>query len=290
MLDFNLFAGLLKMNDVLQKVKELENTKYVIDNEIINKLIGKYKIDEIAGSGLETEKAIRLLNWLSKNTFHNGGMMGNYQGDFEALSLLERSFQTDQEHGLNCVFLSFVLSSLYLSLGMKAFPIWMMPYSPYDSDNHVVVNVYVSDQKKWIMVDPSFGAYFTNEDSVILNTLELREELSLQKKPKLNPEFSYNNTPNEEIKGMIEYYYSYMAKNSYSFIVNKEIVMKNMYDTNSRYIVPRYYNPKKRELENLEFRVREYGENEWTQDRRRNLRSRKFTLTSFENVYRLDEK
>jgi hypothetical protein len=284
-MDFNLFTGILRMNSDFQATDIKTQRKIVVEDEIVSALIDKYDVSSIAGNGTSTSKIVNVLNWLSSNTYHNGGMMANYKGKFDAISLLDRSYQKEQEDGLNCVCLSIILSSIYIALGMKAFPIWMMPYNPYDSDNHVVVNVYNEEQKKWVMVDPSFGAYFQNENGLILDSYEIRDVFSFQERPALNKEFSYNGTPKEEIEGMKNYYYTYMAKNSFSFIVHKEIIMRNMYESSNLYVIPKNYDPKLREKENLEFQVREYGENEWTRNRRDKIMNSKYEIILAENIF-----
>ena len=49
-----------------------------------------------------------------------------------------------------------------------------MPYSPYDFDNHVVVEIY---DKKWIMLDPTIDGIFIDENRTPLSLLEIRENL-----------------------------------------------------------------------------------------------------------------
>ena len=53
-----------------------------------------------------------------------------------------------------------------------------MPYSPYDMDNHVVVEIYDFDLNKWIMLDMSGNGYFVNSDGVPLSVLEIRYNLA----------------------------------------------------------------------------------------------------------------
>ena len=38
-----------------------------------------------------------------------------------------------------------------------------MPMSLGDRDNHVVCEAYARDLGKWIMVDPTYGGYITDE-------------------------------------------------------------------------------------------------------------------------------
>lgn len=56
-----------------------------------------------------------------------------------------------------------------------------MPCSPYDGDNHVVAQVFINELKKWVMLDPTYSAYLTNEQGEPLSLLELRDYFANQK-------------------------------------------------------------------------------------------------------------
>jgi hypothetical protein len=36
---------------------------------------------------------------------------------------------------------------------------YIMPFAPYDTDNHVITHVYIKELKKWIILDPTFASY-----------------------------------------------------------------------------------------------------------------------------------
>ncbi len=65
-----------------------------------------------------------------------------------------------------------------MSLGIYARRVKIMPYSPYDFDNHVVVEIY---DKKWIMLDPTTDGIFIDENRTPLSLLEIREKLANDK-------------------------------------------------------------------------------------------------------------
>ena len=65
-----------------------------------------------------------------------------------------------------------------MSLGIYARRVKIMPYSPYDFDNHVVVEIY---DKKWIMLDPTTDGIFIDENRIPLSLLEIREKLANDK-------------------------------------------------------------------------------------------------------------
>ena len=57
--------------------------------------------------------------------------------------------------------------------------VWIMPCSPYDTDNHVVTEIYDNSLRKWIMLDVTSGGYFTDAAGVPLSVVEIRGKFSL---------------------------------------------------------------------------------------------------------------
>jgi hypothetical protein len=217
------YMGLLdSFSDFRNEVKDY-NPEYVKDEMVSKDLLSKYHIDEIAGSGSDLDKILNLLQWLAKNVNHNGGMLKTYHGKIDAVSLLDHAYHKDVKNGLNCLYLSYVLSECLITLGIKARPISMMPMSPYDDDNHVVVMTYTNALKKWIMVDPTYGSYFLDEHQVILDLIEIREALSKRKIPKMNEAFFYNDLVGDDLVEVKEMYPLYIAKNSFAYYTFEKI-------------------------------------------------------------------
>ena len=80
----------------------------------------------------------------------------------------------------------------FLGLGICARAMSIMPMSPYDRDNHVVCEAYARDLGKWIMVDPTYGGYITDEQGNILNLMEMRECLSNRQTLCYSKNYNYN--------------------------------------------------------------------------------------------------
>ncbi|MBU1019885.1 MAG: transglutaminase-like domain-containing protein [Firmicutes bacterium] len=214
---FETFMGLLdSFSDFRDEFKDYYPA-YIKEELISSVLLSKYHIKDIAGNRTDLEKVLNLLEWVSQNVQHNGGMLETYKGKIDAVSLLEHSFQKEAKYGLNCLYLSYVLAECLITLGIKARPISMMPMSPYDEDNHVVVMAYIESLHKWIMIDPTYGGYLLNEDSVILDLIEIREAYSKRKNLVINEAFHYNNCSPEELEQVKDIYHMYMAKNSFAY-------------------------------------------------------------------------
>ncbi len=94
-----------------------------------------------------------------------------------ALALLDYCYE-NPEHGINCLNKSKVLSECCLALGIPARRVSIMPFSPYDMDNHVVTEIYDDTRKKWVMMDPTTGGMFVDEKKTPLSLLEMRERFA----------------------------------------------------------------------------------------------------------------
>jgi len=135
----------------------------------------KYRLESIANQGSELEKAINLLSFFAPRIIHKG----NFQNSIgcNAIDLLEYCLDKS-ENGINCLNKSKILQECCLALGIYARRIWLMPYSPYDTDNHVVIEIYDFDLKKWIMLDMTSNGYFVNSDGLPLSILEMRDNFA----------------------------------------------------------------------------------------------------------------
>lgn len=127
---------------------------------------------------------------MTQHCFHNGEFDNHIEPCAE--KLLEFSFDHGKENGINCLSLSIALTECLLGLGICARAMSIMPMSPYDRDNHVVCEVYARDLGKWIMVDPTYGGYITDEQGNILNLMEMRECLSNRQTLCYSENYNYN--------------------------------------------------------------------------------------------------
>ena len=96
-----------------------------------------------------------------------------------ALDLLDYSLGRP-ERGINCLNKSKILAECCLAVGIYARRVSILPYSPYDGDNHVVTEIFDEDMGKWVMLDPTTDGFFVDEEGGILSVLELREKFARQ--------------------------------------------------------------------------------------------------------------
>ena len=123
---------------------------YEFDEPEYKVLIEKYGIDRIAGEGTEFERALRLMNEFAPRLRH----ASNYYNHIaiEALPLLEYCLDRPG-NGINCRNKAQILNEMCLALGIYARKVWIMPNSPYDSECHVVNEIWDTSLNKWIMLD-----------------------------------------------------------------------------------------------------------------------------------------
>lgn len=138
----------------------------------------QYGLDKLAGKGSAFRRAGRLLHHFAPRLTHQSYYDNHVPCD--ALSLLEYSYERPGQ-GINCLNKAKILAECCLAVGIPARRLGIMPYSPYDNDNHVVTEIYDSGLGKWIMLDPSTDGYFVDESAVPLSALELRERFARRK-------------------------------------------------------------------------------------------------------------
>lgn len=170
----DVFSGILFNN---QKFDEGDNKEIIYNFECpeFETLKEKYNLEEIAGKGPDFKKAKRLLHYLAPRLTHSSWYDNHVPCN--ALDLLEYSLN-NPEQGINCVNKSKILQECCLALGIYARRVFIMPYSPYDFDNHVVTEIYDRKSKKWIMLDPTTDGFFVDENGVPLSLLEMRERFA----------------------------------------------------------------------------------------------------------------
>lgn len=169
-------SGILK-NNLEFALGEDFTLKYDFDNEEYPKLISEYEIDKIAGKESEFQQALNLMNEFAPRLYHKSDYDNSI--DMNALSLLEYSLD-NKNQGINCRNKAQILNEMCLALGIYARKVWIYPYSGYDSDCHVVNEVWDTSLNKWVMLDITNNQYWVDEDKTPLSVLEIRKKGALQ--------------------------------------------------------------------------------------------------------------
>lgn len=170
----------------------------------------RYKIDSIAGTGDEFDRQIRLLKWVNSSFKHNGNNPLPSKVYADTLALV------GQKEGINCGGLAIILNSVYLSIGYKSRFITCLNNDSTFNDPHSLTIVFSNKYNKWILVDPTYCAFFTDEFDRPLSIEEIRDKLGNRLKIRLNEDFYLNSISSSANKS--NDYYQYITRNMFRFI------------------------------------------------------------------------
>jgi hypothetical protein len=218
---YHVMRGILKMYGAFRETTGDVNITLRFDfaDENLAVLRTKYGLDAIAGRGGDLSKALNMLFWVSSHTYHDGTYDNHVP--VNALDLLEYAYDTGAAGRLNCLNLAYILTECLLSIGIPARTVGLMPFSPFDADNHVVTHAYIAELGKWIMLDPTWSSYFKDAEGNILDVFELRVLASDDSGLFLNEEFSYNGENLITNDERVRYYKLYMTKNLFYFTTSE---------------------------------------------------------------------
>lgn len=166
-----------------------------------------FRLDTVVQEGMSTwEKSLAIGRWVSSHIPHANQKARPAAKD--AITLWE--FIQHEEPAFNCRYHSFFAMQLLQSVGVEARVLTCLPKDDNDPDCHVVNIVYLPEYQKWAMLDTDQSMYATDADGTPLAPWEMREYYAQDKTFTL----WYNYESPDQ--GM-DYYRSYMAKNTYAF-------------------------------------------------------------------------
>lgn len=244
----NVYSGILFNNSEFETGNG-EEIIYEFHCPEFEELRNKYNLVKIAGKGSDFIRAKRLLHYLAPRLTHSSWYDNHITCN--ALRLLEYSLD-NPEHGINCLNKSKILVECCLALGIFARRVRILPYSPYDFDNHVVAEIYDRALEKWIMLDPTTDGYFIDEEKTPLSLPEMRRKFA-------NGEFvTYvpSTASLKDIQKLREKHLStnlYICKNLFCF----EAEQYSTFGEKGHYLqfVPLHYSIKRAKQANLKYRM-----------------------------------
>ncbi len=169
-------SGILRKNLEFRDETDYE-LKYNFSHENYEKLKSEYNIDATAKEGTEFERALRLMDEYAPRLTHKGDYKNSIPQS--ATELLEYSLD-NKKQGINCRAKAQILNEMCLSLGIYSRKVWIMPYSEYDHDCHVVNEVWDSSLNKWVMLDITYNTYWIDENNTPLSIFEIRNKAALR--------------------------------------------------------------------------------------------------------------
>lgn len=205
----DVYNGLLKMFDSfteneVQFIYEFNDSNYKI-------LRDSYNLDNICGNGASLEKSINLMKWLYSILIHDPNYINQITDN--SLNLIER---LNNKKAINCRAAAIILTECLLAVGIPARSVWLMPFSPYDRDCHVITMAFCKELSKWVMLDATVNSIVMNENGVPLDPLEIREALKNMDTLLFSNElwfYRINCSYETQRKG----YSTYLAKNTFYF-------------------------------------------------------------------------
>lgn len=146
-----------------------------IHNVFLNALRGKYQLDEVVkGAANDTEKALRIVNWVHNQWKHNGS---NEPSRPDALTILQEVKEGKQ---FRCVEYGVVATSCLNSIGL---PARVMGLKTKDVETttsgagHMLLEVFLPDLQKWVMLDGQFDIMPVLHN-VPLNAVEFQQAIA----------------------------------------------------------------------------------------------------------------
>lgn len=244
----DVYSGMLFHNQEFES-GNTEDIIYEFDCPEFKELETKYNLVKIAGIGSDFVRAKKLLHYLAPRLTHSSWYDNHIECN--ALRLLEYSLD-NPEQGINCLNKSKILVECCMALGIYARRVSIMPFSPYDFDNHVVAEIYDRTLEKWIMLDPTTDGYFIDETKTPLSLLEIRSKFA-------NAEFvtyvsSTSSLKNvEKLRAKYTDVNMYICKNLFYFKIEKHSTFGEKYEY--LYVVPSHYSIKETKQANCKYRI-----------------------------------
>lgn len=167
-----------------------------------------FNLDSIAGQGDEISRIKNLLAWAHNVVRHDGNSINPEQKN--AIDIVK--ICREEKRGVNCRMLATLLNECYLAMGIPSRFVTCLPLSETDPDCHVINSVYSRTLHKWVWMDPTFNAYVTDENGILLGIAEVRQRLIEGRPLVLNEDANWNNEKKQTVEN---YLYHYMAKNLY---------------------------------------------------------------------------
>ena len=281
--DFQMNRGLLILFDDFDTGldKNVEPFQYCTGDKNLMEIRQKYGVEDVAGNGNELSKVLNLLDWISTSISHKGNITEDIA--MNTIALMDYSYQKGKENGINCRMKATVLTEMLLSIGIISRILSLQPLNPNDPDNHVVSQVWLSEKKKWIIVDPTTNSYFMDENGEILNAIELRENIIFGNEIICSPKTSFGGETNNS-----DPYLTYMAKNL--FYMHSPVI--NSFGSEDREdqkwitLCPKEFNGSKRD----EIRFIQIEENlkrgkSWNEDMEKRINAMKNKIKNHDFMY-----
>ncbi len=205
---FDEFVDLLRSSGPYEKDTTTFEMKVLQDSVRAKEIRDYFQLDQLYNAEADTwTKALAIGQFVASNIPHD-----NQEIDPEhrnAIDLWE--YTKNIAPAFNCRLHSILTFELLLAAGLDARYITCMSGDEYDTDCHVMNEVWLPELGKWAMIDTDMdGNYASDLDDTPLSLREIREHYISGEQMQYHPRFKKASTKVNE-------HYAYMAKNTYWF-------------------------------------------------------------------------
>ena len=139
-----------------------------------DKLCEYYSLDKIAGQGSAFERSLRIMDWLCAHTYYSGISVQSWLlGAWASTSLaLRLAYGGPFRRSVNCIHKAAILSDCLLAAGVVAMPCFIV----HGGFKHRVVHVWLPEESRWVMLDPSFNSYIIDNEGRVLHLIEIQRK------------------------------------------------------------------------------------------------------------------
>ncbi|MDD5264637.1 MAG: transglutaminase-like domain-containing protein [Candidatus Bipolaricaulis sp.] len=144
------------------------------DDPHLRELREKYSLEQVAGSGTDTERAIALMRWV-----HGLGKHASRPPCPERLDALYLiPLCREEKRRLNCWLFAAILNDVYLALGYPSRMVHLKPFREPPRESHFVTSIYLRDIQRWAWMDPDGRGFMVDEQGLPLGVQEVRQRLT----------------------------------------------------------------------------------------------------------------
>ena len=205
---FDEFVGLLRSSGPYEKDTTTFEMTLIQDAARAKEIRDYFQLDKLYDADADTwTKALAIGKYVATNIPH-----ANQEIEPEHRNAIDLwKYTKNVEPAFNCRLHSILTFELLLAAGLDARFVTCMPGDKYDTDCHVMNEVWLPELSKWAMIDTDMdGNYASDLDGTPLSLREIRERCISGEQMQYHPRFKKASTKVNE-------HYAYMAKNTYWF-------------------------------------------------------------------------